>query len=243
MSDAPSGTGTEDGLDLVRPVPSSPGPGYDAAVADLLGLLACAELLAFERMAHDATLAPTIEDKAELAGMAVAEFGHFTLLRRKLTEMGVDATEAMAPFVEPLTEFHRRTAPSDWLEGLVKAYVGDGIAADFYREVAVHLDPATRDLVLDVLADTGHLEFAIVRVRRAIEADHRVAGRLALWGRRLVGEALSQAQRVAAERESLTALLIGGTDRPGIDLAEIGRMFSRLTEAHTKRMEALGLSA
>jgi len=220
-----------------------PDPAYDVAVADLLGLLACAELLAFERMAHDATLAPTFEDKAELAAMAVAEFGHFTLLRRRLTEIGVDPTAAMTPFVEPLTEFHRRTAPSDWLEGLVKAYVGDGIAADFYREVAVHLDAPTRDLVLDVLADTGHLQFAIDRVRGAIHADHRVAGRLALWGRRLVGEALSQAQRVAAEREPLTALLIGGTDRPGIDLAEIGRMFSRLTEAHTKRMEALGLSA
>jgi hypothetical protein len=225
------------------PVHSGRDPGYDAAVADLLGLLACGELLAFERLAHDAALAPTIEDKAELAAMAVAEFGHFMLLRRRLTDMGVEATAAMAPFVEPLSEFHRRTAPSDWLEGLVKAYVGDGIAADFYREVAVHLDPATRDLVLDVLADTGHVEFAIERVRRAIDADPRVAGRLALWGRRLMGEALSQAQRVAAERESLTELLIGGRDRPGVDLAEIGRMFARLTEAHAKRMAVLGLAA
>ena len=47
------------------------------------------------------------------------------------------------------------------------------------------------------------------RVRAAIVADHRVAGRLALWGRRLMGEALSQAQRVAAERDSLAALLAG----------------------------------
>src|SRR6266540_6923966 len=156
------------------PVPTSHDPAYDAAIADLLGLLACAEMFAFERMAHDATLAPTIDDKAHLAAMAVAEFGHFTLLRRRLTEMGIDATGAMTPFVQPLAEFHARTAPSDWLEGLVKAYVGDGIAADFYREIAVHLDTATRDLVLDVLADTGHLEFAIGRVRRAIEQDSRV---------------------------------------------------------------------
>jgi hypothetical protein len=242
MSDAPPEAGTRGPLSGDDEVPLAADRAYDAAVADLLGLLACAELLAFERMAHDATLAPTIEDKAELAAMAVAEFEHFQVLRRRLTDLGVDATGAMTPFVEPLTEFHRRTAPSDWLEGLVKAYVGDGIAADFYREVAVHLDPATRDLVLDVLADTGHVEFAVARVRRAIEADPRVAGRLALWGRRLVGEALSQAQRVAAEREPLTALLIGGTDRPGIDLTEIGRMFLRLTEAHIRRMEALGLS-
>jgi hypothetical protein len=70
-----------------------------------------------------------------------------------------------------------------------------------------------------------------------------VAGRLALWGRRLMGEALSQAQLVAAERDSLTSLLTGGVDRPGMDLAAIGRMFARITEYHTERMAALGLQA
>ncbi len=218
-------------------------PGYDAAVVDLLGVMACAELLAFERLAHDAALAPSIDDKAELARMAVAEFRHFTVLRDHLAKLGTDPTAAMAPFVEPLTEFHRRTAASNWLEGLIKAFVGDGLAADFYREIASYLDPATRDLVLDVLADTGHSAFAVDRVRSAIEADPRVAGPLALWGRRLMGEALTQAQRVAGEREALAALIVGGVDRPGIDLNEIGRMFGRLTEAHSARMAALGLDA
>jgi hypothetical protein len=64
-----------------------------------------------------------------------------------------------------------------------------------------------------------------------------------LWGRRLVGEALTQAQQVAAEREALTALVIGGADGSGLDLAEIGRMFTRLTDAHSARMAALGLQA
>ena len=73
-------------------------------------------------------------------------------------------------------------------------------------------------------------------MRAAIEADPRLAGRLALWGRRLVGEALSQAQRVAAERDALAALLVGGMSHRGADLAEVGRMFARLTENHTRRM-------
>jgi len=58
-----------------------------------------------------------------------------------------------------------------------------------------------------------------------------------------VGEALSQAQRVAAERDALSALIIGGIDRPGADLAEIGRMLARLTESHSRRMADLGLAA
>ena len=93
------------------------------------------------------------------------------------------------------------------------------------------------------LADAGHADFVVDRVRRAIEADHRVGGRLALWGRRLMGEALSQAQRVAAERDSLAALLAGGVDRPGMDLAALSWMFSRLTENHAKRMAELGLAS
>jgi hypothetical protein len=218
-------------------------PQYRAAVVDLLAVLALGEITAFERLAADAAMAPTIADKAALAGMATAEYRHFVTLRDRLTELGVDPETAMAPFRRPLEEFHAYTAPSDWLEGLVKAYVGDGIGSDFYEEVSRFVDPRTRDLVLQVCADLGQSAFVVDRVRAAIAADPRVAGRLALWGRRLVGEALSQAQRVAAERDALSELIVGGVDRPGADLAEIGRMFARLTENHSRRMAALGLAA
>lgn len=217
-------------------------PRYRAAVVDLLGALAYGELAAFERLAEDAKLAPTLEDKAALAAMAAAEFHHFEQLRDRLAAVGVDPTEAMKPFAAALEAFHRHTAPSDWLEGLVKAYVGDAIASDFYREVATRLDSDTRNLVLAVLDDTGHASFAVEKVRAAIEDEPSVGGRLALWARRLMGEALSQAQRVVAERDALSTMLVGGV-ADGFDLAEVGRMFSRITEAHTRRMGALGLAA
>lgn len=218
-------------------------PAYRAAVVDLLGVLAYGELMAFERLAADAALAPTITDEAELAAMANAEYRHFARIRDRLIELGVDPAAAMAPFREPLESFHSMTAPSDWLEGLVKAYVGDGIGMDFYREIAVFLDLQTQALVLDVCADLGQSAFVVDRVRAAIEADPRVAGRLALWARRLVGEALSQAQHVAAEREALTAMLMGDVAGHAMDLTAIGEMFGRMTDEHTRRMQALGLSA
>jgi tRNA-(MS[2]IO[6]A)-hydroxylase (MiaE)-like len=219
---------------------SADAPTEPDGVIDLLGLLAYASLTAFFRLTDDAALALALSDKTALAEMAVAEFGHYQLLRARLEESSADPEAAMQPFVAPVDAFHARTAPSDWLEGLVKAYVGDGIAADFYRAVAQVLEPKTRDLVLAVLADTGHAEFATARVRAAIEADPRVAGRLALWARRLVGEALGQAQRVAAEREPLARLLVGSD---ADQLGNIGRMFARLTDEHTARMAALGLAS
>ncbi|HEY7044843.1 MAG TPA: ferritin-like fold-containing protein [Nocardioidaceae bacterium] len=218
-------------------------PAYRVAIVDLLGGLAYSELTAFERMTEDASRAPTLQDKVALASMATVEFGHFTRLRDRLIELEADPFEAMEPFHAPVDAFHAHTAPSDWLESLIKAYVGDGLAADFYREIAAYVDESTRDLILATLADTGQADFAVEHVRRAIEEDPKVAGRLALWARRLMGEALSQAQRVAAERDALSALLVGGVDRPGMDLAAIGRMFARLSETHTERMAALGLRA
>ena len=128
----------------------------------------------------------------------------------------------MAPFRAPIDQFHEHTAPADWFEGLIKAYVGDGLANDFYREIAAYLDADTRDLIVASLEDSGHSAFVVDRVRAAIAADPRLGGRLALWGRRLMGEALTQAQRVAADRDALTALLAGGVDRPGLDLAALG---------------------
>lgn len=214
---------------------------YRAAVVDLLGVIAYGELSAFERLAEDARMAPTLRDKVAISRMATAEFGHLDPLMRRISELGSDPEEAMAPFERAVDAFHEHTAPRDWFEGLVKAYVGDGLAADFYREIAAYLDAPTRDLIISSLADVGHADFVVDRVRAAIAQDHRLAGRLALWGRRLMGEALSQAQRVAAERDSLTGLLSGSVDRPGLDLAALSRMFARMTEQHTERMGRLGL--
>lgn len=230
---------------------SQPGAGqgafadaaYKEAVIDLLGAIAYGELAAFERLAEDAKMAPGIADKIALSSMAASEFGHLVSLNERLTELGADPVLAMEPFRAALDEFHEHSAPADWYEGLVKVYVGDGLANDFYREVAAYLDPETRALITRTLSDSGHSAFVVEKVREAIERDHRLGGRLALWGRRLMGEALIQAQRVAAERDAMTALLAGGVDRPGMDLAAIGRMFTRLTERHTERMAELGLEA
>ncbi|WP_222854041.1 ferritin-like fold-containing protein [Fodinicola acaciae] len=213
--------------------------GPQNAVVDLLGVLAYGTLIGFDRMAADARLAPDLRRRAVLSVMAADEMRNYELLARRLEEIGADPESAMAPFAYPLEAFHRATAPRSWLEGLVKAYVGDGIADDFYREVAEFLpEEADRRLVRQVLHDTRHADFAVAEVRAAIDGDPMVAGRLALWARRLVGEAFSQAQHVAAEREALTDLIIEGSG----DINGIGELFKRLTSAHSSRMKALGLS-
>jgi hypothetical protein len=219
-------------------------PTYRAAVVDLLAALAYGELSAFERLAADAALAPTLEATVVMARMATAEFGHYERLADHLRDdLGVDPYTAMQDFREPIDTFHASTAPNSWLEGLVKAYVGDGIGADFYREIAKILDPETAELVSEVLADLGQNEFIVAQVREATAADPKVGGRLALWARRLVGEALAQAQVVAAERDSFTALFMGTEDTEGLGLGGIATIFDTVVTRHKQRMAALGLAA
>jgi 1,2-phenylacetyl-CoA epoxidase catalytic subunit len=214
------------------------GESSNAALVDLLGALAYGELSAFDRLAEDARSAPTLAGRADLATMAAAEIGHYRMLEAHLASLGVPVADAMRPFIPAIDQYHAATAPHDWLESLVKVYLGDALAADFYREVAGWVPEPTRSLVVQVLADTGHGAFAEREVTAAVRDNRQVRDRLALWGRRLLGEAISQAQHVVAERDELAEFFVGGS----ADLTGIAALFKKLQTQHNRRMAALGLA-
>jgi len=211
-------------------------PPPEAAVVELLGLLAYAELVAFDRMAADARLAPDLQRRAVLSEMAAREIDNYCRLADRLRELGTDPEEAMAPFVQPLQEYHAKTEPNDWLEALTKAYIGEGLADDFYREIAGFLQSPDRELVLDVRHESRFEEFSATEIRDAIAADPKVANRLSMWARRLSGEALSQAQRVAMAHADLVALVMTADGEQAVNL------FKKLTSAHSARMTSVGLN-
>lgn len=211
---------------------------------DLLGAIAYGAISGFSRMAADSEMARGLGLKRALAGMAVKEFHNHELLADHIIDLGGEPNAAMTPFKTAFEVFHERTKPRDLLEGLVKAYIGDGIADDFFREISVFVDDESRAIIAAASADDGRTDVIVEEVRAQIRADRHLAGPLALWGRRLMGEALSQGQLVAAHREALVELILGQShSRPGADLDEMGAIMQRLTDAHQQRMARLGLSA
>lgn len=211
---------------------------YNSFLTDLLGVMAYGELSAFERLSSDARYSPTLHDRAVLGRLAVVEFQHYELVRDRLEGMGVDTEAAMLPFQPSVDHFHERTRPADWYESLMKAYVIDTVSADFYRAVARYVDAGTRELIGQVQSADAATTVLQERLKAALSDDPRLASRLALWARRLLGEALSQAQRVSLEHE-----LLGGLS--GLDDASARELVRALTAElaanHSRRMAQLGL--
>jgi hypothetical protein len=222
-------------------VADSSGPGLSAdhpGVNELFAVLAYGEVAAFYRLTDEARMAPNLQGRISMASMAAAEMGHYELLRDALERRGVDVVPAMSKYVSALENYHRLTTPSTWLEALVKTYVGDALAADLYLEIADGLPDEVADVMRAAMSETGHSQFVVAEVRAAVTASGKQRSRLALWSRRLFGEAITQAQYVLAEHDELVDLVVSG---PG-GLGQLTAFFDRLQHTHDRRMRELGLS-
>ena len=209
-------------------------PGVDK----LFALLAYGEVAAFYRLTEEARMAPDLRGRINMACMAAAEMGHYEMLRDALEARGVDVVPAMTRYASALENYHRLTTPSTWLEALVKTYVGDALAADFYLEIADVLPDEVAGVVRGVLAETGHSQFVVAEVRKAVTSSGRQRSRLALWSRRLLGEAITQAQFVLADNDELVDLVLSGAG----GLGHLTEFFGRLQRTHDDRMDQLGLA-
>ena len=183
-------------------------------------------------------MAPDLRGRISMASMAAAEMGHYELLHDALESRGVDVVSAISKYAAALDGYHRLTTPSTWLEALVKTYVGDSLAADFYLQIADGLPDEVADVVRATMAETGHSQFVIAEVRKAVTKSGRQRSRLALWSRRLLGEAITQAQYVLAEHDELVDLVVSRTE----GLTQLAGFFDRLQRLHDERMRELGLA-
>lgn len=227
---------------------SDPGAADPSALA-VLGLLANSDLAAITRLAADAEVAPSVGDRVALCHLVGAAAERLAHVEARIGELGADLTDVVAPFLGTFTDLDARTPPGTWWERLLKSYVGFGIEDDVAGLLARGLDgddpreAPTRDLVLAALDDDRHSALVVARVTEATVADPVLASRLALWGRRLVGEALGVVQRLVTDHAELRALLERALPEGAGDQPLQQRLFAVLTAEHTRRMDRLGLTA
>lgn len=192
-----------------------------------LGQLAYLELSAFEIMTAEIKFAPTTAAKAQLSEAAAKSFDKYRSLSRKLAGLGIDPTDAMDPFTERIDLFHSRTSGLDWFETVLKLYLSLGLLEDFYRKLAVGLPLQLRTDVEKILTDKTIERFAKKVLVDAMAQDQMLGSRLALWGRRIMGDVLLEM-------------------RAGVPLAgleDLEPLIGELNGPHSLRMDALGLAA
>lgn len=217
---------------------TDPVPDLAASLA-VLGLLANCELTAFSRLAADAERSPHLADRIELARLGGATLVRFERVATRVSELDADLDRTLQPFLGAFGDFDERTPAGTWPERLLKAYVGYGVEEDLVRLLAHPVDAETRELVHDLLDDDRHATLVVRALTSATGSDAALASRLALWGRRLVGEALGVVQRVLVANPHLRSLLEPALPE-GDDLQQ--RLFGVLTGEHTRRMVRLGLT-
>ena len=207
---------------------SSLAPG----VRHFLGQAAYRELGEFESLARAVATAPNLAVKEGLstaAGRALSKHhGLITEIRRR----GHEPATEMAPFVVALDEFRRETGGADWHELLLSCYLGGGLLDDFFIRLSDGLPRDIGPRVAQLLGEDSGTGVLVHELQTAIENDVALGSRLAMWGRRLVGD----------------TLLVARSAMPAADPAEsaearIEPVFTELIAAHTRRMDGLGLTA
>ena len=197
-----------------------------------LSQAAYVQLALFETLSHAVGVAPTAASKVAVSRVAALALAKHHGLAAEIKGLGHEPGPAMAPFAARIDEYARMTLGADWYEMLVTAYLTAGLLGDFQLQLATGLSADARTRIIPLLSgDDGHA-LLVDELRSAIDANPRLASRLALWGRRLVGDTLLIARSSLAN--------VGHSRR---DEARLEPAFTELIAAHTRRMDALGLTA
>lgn len=202
-----------------------------------LGQAAALQLAVLQQASQAVRDAPSLESKAQLADVTRIVADRYSALSSLIESEGEDSERAMQPFLAESERFTRATSGADWYELLLSLHVTSGLLIDFFVAYAGSLPETYRGPVLRALQrETGQPILAAL-LKATIDGNPRLASRLALWGRRLVGDTLLQMYIAVNGGDQATV----ADAAPGEGMLEPA--FNDLVALHSIRMDALGLTA
>ena len=197
-----------------------------------LGQAAYIQLEFFEGLARAVATAPSLPAKEGLSAAAGVALRKHHALIGELRRLGVEPDDVMAPFAPATDRFRQTTAGADWYEQMLGILVTSGMLDDYFSRLAAGLPADLGGRVRGILDQEGAAVVLDAELRAAIAEHPGLADRLALWGRSLVGDTLLIA------RSALKASDAGDRWNGAVE-----PVFTELIAAHTRRMDALGLTA
>lgn len=183
----------------------------------------------FEALSRAASAAPDLPAKEALSSAAGIALAKHRDLVKALERRGVDPTAAMDAFRAATDAFFELAAGADWYEALASIYLTSGLLDDFFARLAAGVEDGGP--VLSAIISRNATAPAIVGLLTdGIAAEPRLASRLAVWGRRLVGDTLLVARSALPPTERTAE-------------HRIEPVLTELMAEHTRRMDRLGLTA
>ena len=193
------------------------------------------QLTLFENLGRVISSAPTTAAKTELSRAAALSIAKHRAIVNEMTRIDLDAADAMEPYTDGIDEFERVTRGTDWYENVLTCYLAAGFLDEFFAAIATGVDGEAAKRVATLLRGDWGEELLRAQLAAGIEESPRLASRLALWGRRLVGDIMLVARASLHFHQERRG--------PDSDEARIEPVFTELIASHTRRMDALGLSA
>lgn len=212
-----------------------------------LGQAAYLQLDAFESLSRAAGQAPSLSAKESISVAAARTIAKHQGLVAEIRRHNEDPTAVMEPFSAAIDAFQRVTRGADWQENLLGVYLTSGLLDDFFLQLAEGLPGDVGPRIAQLLGSDAGQPGIVAVLRDAIAHDPRLASRLALWGRRLIGDTLLVARSAlnASGNVGSTGSVSAGSGSVSSESVEqrIEPVFTELIAAHTRRMDALGLTA
>lgn len=199
---------------------------------EFLGQVAQLQLGFFLTLTAAVEGAPTEADRETLAGSAAATLVKYRDLVVAIRRRHDDTEPFLEPFAAQRDDFQAIVRGEDWGQLLLGVYVTRGFLDEFFAEVATGLDAADARELAPIVAPTPGEDPIVGILQRAIAADPKRGSSLAMWGRRLLGDTMLVA-RSALSTES----------RVLPDDSRVEPVYTELIANHTRRMDALGLTA
>jgi hypothetical protein len=200
--------------------------------ATFLGQAAYLQLTIFENLSRTIATAPTTDAKAVISGAAALSLAKHHALTAEIERIHLVPAEIMDSNRPAIDRFQRMTQGSDWFESLTSCYVTAGFLDEFFVRLAAGLPGDTATRVSTIMKTPSGEAMIAGELLSAIAANPRLASRLAMWGRRLVGDTMLVARSALHTSENHDT-----------DEARIEPVFTELIASHTRRMDALGLTA
>jgi hypothetical protein len=194
-----------------------------------LGQAAYLQLSLYETMGRAGAGAPTLSGRLVTGVLATTALERHRAIVAEITRSGHEPADLMAPHRDAIDRFLERTSGADWYESMLTGYVTAGILNDLFANLLRSLPNDVQQRLRSVF-DAREEPAVVEELTARIDEDPVVASRLAMWGRRLVGDTLLVARSALASHARE-------------DQERLEPVWTELIAAHTRRMDALGLTA